>query len=125
MRDLNALTNSVWETYFADTVRGSDQYVWAAKMHFYMPREPHYDWQYTAGYLIAAVLRRRLLSEGRTACGAAFGDFLADCATLDCDALLRRHLDADPASDAFWRDAVAEALKPLRDADHHVQAFLA
>ena len=94
-------------------------------MHFYIPREPHYDWQYTAGYLIAAVLRRRLLSDGRTACGGTFGDFLADCATLDCDELLRRHLDADPASDAFWQDAVAEALKPLRDADHHVQAFLA
>lgn len=125
VRDLNALTNSVWETYFGDTVRGSDQYVWAAKMHFYMPREPHYDWQYTAGYLIAAVLRRRLLSEGRTACGGTFGDFLADCATLDCDALLRRHLDADPASETFWQDAVAEALKPLQDADRHVQAFLA
>ena len=110
--------------YFADTVRGSDQYVWAAKLHFYLPREPHYDWQYTAGYLIAAVLRRRLLADGRTACGGSFGDFLSDCATIDCDELIRRHLGADPASDAFWTDAATEALNVMRDADRHIQSFI-
>ena len=46
VNDINKLTNTIWEDYFADTVRGSDQYVWAAKLHFYLPREPHYDWQY-------------------------------------------------------------------------------
>lgn len=124
VNDINKLTNTIWEDYFADTVRGSDQYVWAAKLHFYLPREPHYDWQYTAGYLIAAVLRRRLLADGCTACGGSFGDFLSDCATIDCDELIRRHLGADPASDAFWTDAATEALNVMRDADRHIQAFI-
>ena len=124
VNDINKLTNTIWEDYFADTVRGSDQYVWAAKLHFYLPREPHYDWQYTAGYLIAAVLRRRLLADGCTACGGSFGDFLSDCATIDCDELIRRHLGADPASDAFWTDAATEALNVMRDADRHIQSFI-
>lgn len=124
VNDINKLTNTIWEDYFADTVRGSDPYVWAAKLHFYLPREPHYDWQYTAGYLIAAVLRRRLLADGCTACGGSFGDFLSDCATIDCDELIRRHLGADPASDAFWTDAATEALNVMRDADRHIQSFI-
>lgn len=122
---INTITNRIWEDYFGDTVRGSDQYVWASKMHFYLPRQPHYDWQYTAGYLISAVLRRKLLADGCTASGGTFGDdFLLDCARLDCDELIKRHLGADPTTDAFWQDAVAEALKPLEDADRHIQAFL-
>ena len=87
-------------------------------------RDSHYDWQYTAGYLIAAVLRRRLLADGRTACGGSFGDFLSDCATIDCDELIRRHLGADPAFDAFWTDAATEALNVMRDADRHIQSFI-
>ena len=61
---------------------------------------------------------------GCTACGGSFGDFLSDCATIDCDELIRRHLGADPASDAFWTDAATEALNVMRDADRHIQSFI-
>ena len=113
LTDINRLSREAWEHYLGDTTDGCDQYLWAWKQHFYRTDVFFYDWQYTFGYLLSQHLAKRFERHGVTAAGVDFADFCRETATLTCDELVKRHLDADITDPAFWSAAVDEALKPL------------
>lgn len=113
LTDINRLSREAWEHYLGDTTDGSDQYLWAWKQHFYRTDVFFYDWQYTFGHLLSQHLAKRFECDGITAAGVDFADFCRETATLTCDELVKRHLDADITDPAFWSAAVYEALQPL------------
>ncbi|MBP3438361.1 MAG: hypothetical protein J6K46_03345 [Sutterella sp.] len=84
--EINHLSREAWLHFFGDSADGFDQYVWASKPHFFRLHVFFYDWQYTFGYLVSQMLARTFEHDGATKAGA------------------------DITSDAFWDDAVCEAL---------------
>ena len=112
--DINALSGEAWRELMGDAVDGHDQYVWCWKPHFYRYNVNFYDWQYTFGYLVSQCLADRFLADGCTAARANLSAFAKDASRMDCDALLRKHLDADIRSRDFWEKAIDTALRNAR-----------
>ncbi len=115
LTDINRLSREAWEHYLGDTTDGCDQYLWAWKQHFYRTDVFFYDWQYTFGYLLSQHLAIRFERDSVTAAGVYFAGFCREAATLTCDELVKRHLDADITDRAFWSAAIDEAQKPLAE----------
>ena len=53
-----------------DSTEGFDQFVWAHKVHFYRTETPHYDWQYTFGFLASVPLYEVLRRAGKPSAAA-------------------------------------------------------
>ena len=122
--ELKRLTREAWKKWFAESVDGTDEFIWAAKAHFYQPRLPHHDFQYVFGFLAAQPLLTRLTVAGETATGADYREFLTDCGRLPLTELFAKHLEADITDRTFWGAAVRSALKPAqRAADFFADAF--
>lgn len=108
--EINDLTVRAWNEVLGDTVMGLEQYIWCWKPHFYRLNGNFYDWQYTFGYLVSQSLAERFLKDGKTAAGSDLTQLALDAARLDCDKLLRKHLDADIRSQLFWENAIDTAV---------------
>lgn len=113
---INKYSENAWDHYFSNIVDGSDQYVWAWKHHFYRPDVFYYDWQYTFGYLLSQHLASSFEKNGKTKANADFSSFCKDAANMNCDDLIKKHLNKDIKNTKFWIEAIEEALKPLAEA---------
>ena len=111
--EINEHSYSTWNEFFGNTTDGFDQYAWAWKPHFYHQNIAFYDWQYTFGYLVSLMLAKSFEATGKTPSGYDLKTFAVDAAHMDCEELLRKHLQRDVRSIDFWDEAIAESLKPI------------
>lgn len=118
VEDINKLTRKCWSDCYGNTVEGVDQYMWARKPHFYNvynADSPHHDFQYTAGYLSANKMLKKLREIRSEDIPRICRSVLLDNATLTFEEVFSKNFNTDIRTEQFWTNAIEESLHPLRD----------
>ncbi len=82
---------------------------WASKLHFFITDAPFYNFPYTFGYLFATGVYQLAKQEGR-AFAAKYSALLSDTGSMTAEQVAKKHLGVDLTKEAFWQEAVDNAL---------------
>ncbi|MBI2567807.1 MAG: M3 family oligoendopeptidase [Candidatus Schekmanbacteria bacterium] len=106
---LQELVLKAQEEAFADALDREqlDAWLWASKLHFYLPSISFYNFPYIFGYLLTRGLFARARAEG-AAFLPCYRALLRDSGSAETEAVVRRHVGADLTRPDFWRASVAE-----------------
>lgn len=85
---------------------------WCSKLHFYITGAPFYNFPYTFGFLFATGVYDRAKKEG-SGFAKKYQALLADTGSMSSEAVAKKHLGVDLASEEFWKAAVDSALSDV------------
>lgn len=115
--ELSELMDRTWKHWYGDTYSRSDRMFWAWKLHFSIADQSFYNFPYTFGYLFSLSIYARRKDLG-SRFFPTYVNILKDTGRMSAEALVRKHLDEDIQSTAFWQrafDLIQEKLKGLQD----------
>lgn len=114
--ELNDMMEQAQKKAYNDALTDYHPLFWASKLHFYITRQPFYNFPYTFGYLFSAALYGRAQSEGPQF-EEQYTALLRDTGRMRVEDLARKHLGVDITKEQFWEDG-------LRIVENDVQQFL-
>jgi len=111
---LTAMTTEIFGKAYGAGLTLVDPTFWASKLHFYITRQPFYNFPYTFGYLFSKAVYERARAEGPGYAGVV-DQLLEDTGRLTCEEIGRRYLDADLGDSAFWQSAAQSLHEDVRE----------
>ncbi|AWV89413.1 M3 family oligoendopeptidase [Bradymonas sediminis] len=111
---LTEMTTEIFGKAYGAGLTSVDPTFWASKLHFYITREPFYNFPYTFGYLFSKAVYERAQAEGPSYAGVV-DQLLVDTGRLTAEEIGRRYLDADLGDSAFWRAAAQSLHEDVRE----------
>lgn len=112
--ELNELMESAQKEAYADGLESYDPLFWASKGHFYITRQPFYNFPYTFGYLFSAGIYARAMEEGPSF-EPRYVELLRDTGRMTVEELGRRHLGVDLTRPDFWKSGLSVAYGDLEE----------
>lgn len=103
--ELSKMMEEAQREAFQNSLASYHPHFWASKLHFYITRQPFYNFPYTFGYLFSNGLYARALTEGE-AFAEKYTALLRDTGRLRVEDLAKQHLGVDLQHPEFWQSAV-------------------
>lgn len=113
--ELSEIMSQAFEKWYGDSLSQTDSMFWAHKLHFSIVEISFYNFPYTFGYLFSLSLFARQKDFGPDF-HKKYVEILRDTGRMTAEDLIKKHLDEDITSTAFWQkslDVVIESLKML------------
>lgn len=92
-------------------VGGEDPYLWASKLHFYIPGITFYNFPYTFGYLLSRALYR-MFKKDPGGFIPKYEEFLRLAGTEPAEKLVQHTIGGDIEQPQFWAEAIDSLEEP-------------
>lgn len=122
-KEMKALMNSAWKTWYEDTMDEPDPMFWASKLHFSIAGLGFYNYPYLFGYLFSLGIYAQKEKSGDQFY-ELYTQILKDTGKMSAEELIQKHLGQDIAAPKFWEDSLSIVEQTLNDYENLLKEVL-